>query len=119
MSDHRKTHYSLKISKRTLPETLDDIAKETPGRRYATISVTANVTDGFRDVSFMDIANGANRIAFQLEKLFGRSNEFETITYLGIPDLRYVMVIFGAIKCGFKVSSLNDEIIVHLIDYTT
>ncbi|EPE33348.1 Acetyl-CoA synthetase-like protein [Glarea lozoyensis ATCC 20868] len=69
---------------------------------YASIPITAEVTDGFRDISFSDIANGVNNFAFQLEKLYGRSEEFATITYVGINDLRYVMVFLGAIKCGYK-----------------
>jgi hypothetical protein len=92
-----------RVSRRTLPETLDEIARETPNRRYATTPVSPDVNQGFRDVSFEEMINGVNRFAFLLEKLYGRSDNFETLTYLGIPDLRYVMVIFGAIKCGYKV----------------
>jgi hypothetical protein len=95
------------FSKRTLPGTLDEIAKETPNRRHATMPVSNNLDDGFRDVSFGDIANGVNKFVYELEKLYGRSPDFETPTYLGIPDLRYVIVVYGAIKCGYKVSEAD------------
>jgi long-subunit acyl-CoA synthetase (AMP-forming) len=104
MSAEKSKQSVPKLSKRTFPEIVHEIAKRTPNRPYASIPISAEVTDGFRDVSFGDIANGVNNFAFQLEKLYGRSEEFETITYVGVNDLRYVMVFLGAIKCGYKAS---------------
>jgi hypothetical protein len=88
---------------RLLTQTLDSITLETPERVYASIPISENVSDGFRDVTFRDVANGVNYFAHQLESLYGRSSCHETLMYVGIPDLRYIMVFLGAIKCGYKV----------------
>ena len=90
--------------KRLLPVELDRIAEEDPSRVFASVPITSNVNDGFRDLSFLEIANGVNGFAHLLEKMYGCSGNFETLTYIGMPDLRYVMVVLGAIKCGYKVS---------------
>jgi len=89
--------------KRLLPIELDKIAQRNPTKLFASIPISYNVIDGFRDVSFLEIANGVNDFAHFLERLYGRSDKFETLTYLGPADLRYVIVVLGAIKCGYKV----------------
>jgi len=90
--------------RRLLPVELDRIAEESPSRVFASVPITSNVNDGFRDVSFRDIANGVNGFAHFLENRYGRGNNFETLSYIGMPDLRYVIVVLGAMKCGYKVS---------------
>ena len=90
--------------KRLLPVELDRIAEEHPSKVFASVPITSDVNDGFRDFSFLDIANGVNGFAHLLEQMYGRGKNFETLTYIGTPDLRYVMVFLGAIKCGYKVS---------------
>ncbi|TVY83972.1 Non-canonical non-ribosomal peptide synthetase FUB8 [Lachnellula suecica] len=91
------------FGERLLPQTLDEIARKTPQRIYASIPVSGDISQGFRDVSFREVANGVNYFAHQVEIIYGRSSTFETLMYVGIPDLRYVMVFLGAIKCGYKV----------------
>ena len=90
--------------KRLLPTELDRIARESPSRVFASVPITADVNDGFRDISFLEIANGVDGFAHSLEQLHGRGNNFETLTLIGVPDIRYVLVVLGAIKCGYKVS---------------
>ena len=90
--------------KRLLPVELDRIAEENPSRVFASVPITSDVNDGFHDVSFLEIANGVNGFAYLLEKIHGCSKTFETLTYIGMPDLRYIMVVLGAMKCGYKVS---------------
>jgi hypothetical protein len=104
------------FGKRTLPETLDGIAREIPNRQYGTIPISADLNDGFRDISVKQVANGVNGFAFQLEQLYGRSAKFETITYMGISDLRYVMVVLGAIKCGYQVGVVVGYFVLYYID---
>ena len=89
---------------RLLPTELDRIARESPSKIFASVPITADVNDGFRDISFLEIANGVDGFAHSLEQLHGRGNDFETLTFIGLPDIRYVLVVLGAIKCGYKVS---------------
>jgi len=90
--------------KRLLPVELDRIVEENPSRVFASVPITSDVNDGFRELSFLEIANGVNGFAYLLEKMYGCSKNFETLTYIGMPDLRYVIVVLGAMKCGYKVS---------------
>ncbi|KAI1120472.1 acetyl-CoA synthetase-like protein [Nemania abortiva] len=89
--------------RRLLPVVLDGIAEMNPNRLYAAIPKTSNVADGFRDVTVGEIARCVNFTANWIEQKLGRSDTFETLTYIGIPDLRGPIVFFAAVKCGYKL----------------
>lgn len=40
-----------------------------------------------------------------LQYTFGMTlnDRFETLTYIGVPDLQYSIVFYAAVKCGYKV----------------
>ncbi|KAL9027580.1 MAG: hypothetical protein Q9196_003913 [Gyalolechia fulgens] len=65
---------------------------------------TFELKDGFREVTVLQLSRSVDRLAWWLEECIGRSSTFETIAYLGLPDLRYTIVILAAVKCGVKVS---------------
>ncbi|KAK6193565.1 hypothetical protein LQW54_012344 [Pestalotiopsis sp. IQ-011] len=65
--------------RRLFPTHLDEIARTNPGRVYAAIPKTADVKDGFLDVTIGDIARCANFMARWIEDKFGKSRNFETI----------------------------------------
>lgn len=94
---------AIPYGQRLFPTYLDQLARTNPGRVYASIPKTADVKDGFLDVSIADLARCANFMAKWLEDNFGKSDNFETITYLGLSDLRGVALFFGAMKTGYKV----------------
>lgn len=93
--------------RRLLPTIVDEVAETNPSRPFATIALTANVANGFRDVTFKEIANGVDSMAYFLQERFGKSQNFETLCYLGSPDLRTPILFYAAIKCGFKVLSAS------------
>ncbi|ETS81832.1 hypothetical protein PFICI_06834 [Pestalotiopsis fici W106-1] len=97
------TTSAIQYGRRLFPSYLDEIAQTTPGRVYAAIPKTANVEDGYRDVTIADLARCANFMAKWIEDKFGKSQNFETITYLGLSDLRGVALFFGAMKTGYKL----------------
>lgn len=82
---------------------LDELGKTDPHRVYAAIPKTSNVADGFRDVSVADLVRCVDFMAKWLEDKFGRSNSFETITYIGLSDVRSPAILLAAIKTGYKV----------------
>ncbi len=49
------------------------------------------------------MSQAVNVMAWWLEKEIGESSTFETLSYLGPPDLRYAIVFLAAVKCGYKV----------------
>lgn len=89
---------------RMLPHVVDELAKLHPLRVYASIPLSSDISQGFRDVTMLEIAHGVNHFAFWLEYSLGRSSSFETLCYIGVSDLRYAIVFLGAVKCGYKVS---------------
>jgi len=100
MNGHDKSPYGARL----VPQVADEIAKLDPHRIYASIPYSPDVTEGFRDVTFLQLAHAVNHIAWWLHQDFGRSNDFETLAYMGISDLRYTVIFLAAIKCGYKVS---------------
>ncbi|KAL8935232.1 MAG: hypothetical protein Q9216_005528 [Gyalolechia sp. 2 TL-2023] len=88
---------------RLLPQVLDDLAESKPERIFASIPKTFELKDGFRDVTVLQVSRSVNRLAWNIDGNIGRSPNFATIAYLGLPDLRYTVFFLAAIKCGYKV----------------
>lgn len=88
---------------RLLPVVVDETAKSQPDLPYAYVPTSNNVGDGFKAVTFSDVATAANHMAAWIHHNLGPSASFETIAYMGLGDLRYVVVFLAAVKCGYKV----------------
>lgn len=91
---------------RQLHQTLDLISRLTPDRLYAVIPRSSDLSEGFQDISFGDMARCSDFAASWIEERIGQSSTFQTLCYIGIPDLRSVAIFFGAVKCGYKVSRI-------------
>ena len=89
---------------RLLPQVVDELARSDPDRVYATLPLSSDLTQGFRDVTMLQVSQAVNKCAFWLEETIGRSTEFETLSFMGLPDLRYAIIFLAAVKCGYKVS---------------
>jgi len=64
---------------------------------------SSDLNDGLRDVSYALIARAIDRCAWWMEDLLGKGADFPTIaTFLNSMDFRHVILIFGAIKAGYK-----------------
>ena len=96
LDEHRK-------GARTLSETLDRLATVQPNRVYASIPTSSTLTSGFRDVTVQQISHAVDACAWWLSDLLGKSDNFETLSYVGIADLGYTVFFYAAIKCGYKV----------------
>lgn len=88
---------------RLLPVVVDETAKAQPDLPYAYVPTGNNISDGFKAVTFSDIATAANYMARWIHHNLGPSDSFETVSYMGPGDLRYAVVFLAAIKCGYKV----------------
>lgn len=88
---------------------VDCRAKRTPRALYAEFPVSATTyEEGYKKITYEDFANAVNGAAWWLEKTLGRSENFDTLAYIGPNDLRYNVLILGAIKAGYKVSPMLD-----------
>lgn len=82
---------------------VDETAQDRPDLPYAYVPVAADVKEGFQAITFHDIATATNHLAAWIHQTLGPSSSFETLAYMGIGDLRYVVVFLAAVKCGYKV----------------
>ena len=103
-SEERKATRRPPYGQRLLPQLLDELSKTTPDRLYASYPCSVDISQGFRDVAFQDMARAADSFAWWIHNRYGRSDEFESLAYMGIPDLRTPIIFFAAVKCGYKVS---------------
>lgn len=101
---------SEKIGRRLLPQIVDELAQHPPGRHFASISLSADAVDGWRDVSFKELSNAVNYAAWWMNVAVGTTADFETIAYLGANDIRYTVLLLAATKTGHKVSGLDSTV---------
>ena len=102
-----KAYPPYAFGSRLLLETLDELAQLHPNRIYATVPRAAVLSQGFQDVSFAAMARMAAATAAWLESELGLSSNFETIAYVGVPDLRSVPIFMASVRCGYKVSKTS------------
>ncbi|KAF2000971.1 hypothetical protein P154DRAFT_434088 [Amniculicola lignicola CBS 123094] len=89
--------------KRLVPSLVDQIAVEDPERICFSFPRSSNFADGFQDLSYRTFANAVNKTAYFIHTEIGRSSCFETVLYIGYPDVRYFIVLVALIKTGHKV----------------
>ncbi|KAL9089696.1 MAG: hypothetical protein Q9159_002424 [Coniocarpon cinnabarinum] len=56
------------------------------------------------------LSQAVNRMAWWIADRLGRSENFDTLCYIGTADVRYTIIILAAVKCGWRtllVSSRN------------
>ena len=107
LSGHHGFSIETEYGHRCLPTVLDDISKRDPHRLYAVVPNSDELADGFKSISFKEMAHCVDYFAHVLEKNIGRSAVSETVAYIGVPDLRNAIVFLAAVKCGFKVTLRN------------
>lgn len=100
MADQTEQH----IPGRLFAAVIDELAEKTPDRKFCSMPKGPNVSDGFRDITVKEIAKAVNYTAWWIEKRLGRSDNFETLSYMAANDVRYLVFILASNKTGYKVS---------------
>lgn len=96
---------------RLLPQIVDARAKKEPNKLAAAIANSPDISKGFREISYLELANAVNYLSWWLEEKFGGKGNFEKIAYLGIQDHRYTVFELACIKTGYVVSASLSKII--------
>lgn len=92
-----------------LPHNLFNIAEKYPQIAYAEFPCNPlDIKEGYRTISFAEVANAVHAIAWWIEENVGKLNEIdkvgkETLVYIGPNDIRYVVLCLGSVMCGYKV----------------
>lgn len=91
--------------KQLLVNLVDQIARTDPHREFLWVPLSSNPKDGWKELTFEDFANAVNSSAHRIVDTVGRVplNSFPTIAYIGHNDVRYLVVMFAAVKAGYKV----------------
>ncbi|OTA63356.1 nonribosomal peptide synthetase, partial [Hypoxylon sp. EC38] len=102
-----RTQHSGKpnYGRRLVPNIIDEIAKTDPGREVFSIPRSSDPHDGWKAVTFKEYANAINYIAHRIIETCGvpSPGSFPTIAYIGPNDARYVVILLGAVKAGYKI----------------
>ncbi|KAL7629881.1 hypothetical protein AAE478_001404 [Parahypoxylon ruwenzoriense] len=90
--------------RRLLPYIIDEIAEKDPGREAFSIPRSSNPKDGWSVITFQEYSKAINHFAHKIVETCGRppAGAFPTIAYLGPNDARYVVLLVGAVKAGYK-----------------
>ncbi|KAJ5746276.1 Male sterility NAD-binding [Penicillium odoratum] len=83
---------------------VDEMACDEPENVVYSVALSHDISKGLRDINARDFANAVNRTAWWLESELGKGSLFPTVGYFGPRnDFRYILLIFGCIKAGYKV----------------
>lgn len=83
---------------------IDELAVQDPGKTACVVAKGPEVEDGFANFTFKELAHAVNYASWWIERKFGRSSKYETLTYIGANDIRYLVFIVACNKTGYKVS---------------
>lgn len=88
------------------PHIVDRLAKVTPSAVHALYpKSTVTYEEGYRAITYKDLANAVNGIAWWLHEALGPSDNFDVLAYVGPNDIRYIALLLGAMKTGHLVCS--------------
>lgn len=104
------------IGRRLPAAILDDLAKTAPDRKYALIPNGPEVSDGFREFKIRDLAQAVNYTSWWIDKTFGRPPKPETMSYMAVNDIRYMVFVLACNKTGYKVYRLLFDLIRRMSD---
>lgn len=103
--------------KRLLCNVLHEEAAICPDRLFAIVYKSNDVSDGYYRVTFKQIAVAANHVSHWLQAVFENGEKpigHPTVAYCGIPDVRYSIIFFAAVQCGYQVC-LIDTVVYHIL----
>ncbi|KAK1992606.1 thioester reductase domain-containing protein [Colletotrichum falcatum] len=90
--------------KRLIPRIIDETARSEPDREFLSVPRSSDPRDGWRPITFRQMANAVNRVARMIVERRGapEPGSFPTLTYIGPNDARYMVVTVACIKAGYK-----------------
>ena len=105
-----ESHFHDACTTLPLPALIDEIAARRPSRPFISLPINNdNLSQGYRDFTFGDLARAVDRCALWIVTKLGRcGNEDETriLAYVGPQDVRYPVLMLGAVKAGYTVRYL-------------
>ncbi|KAI8950517.1 hypothetical protein F4801DRAFT_343559 [Xylaria longipes] len=88
----------------TLPQIVDKLAHEKPSDVYGTWPVDQNsYSAGVRNITYRQLANIVNGLAWWLVKQLGADKQGEVLAYVGPNDVRFTALILAAMKTSHRL----------------
>ena len=101
-------HYAC--STLPLPTLIDEIAARRPDRPFLSLPINDDdLSEGYRDFKYGDFARAVDKCASWIVSFLGRCeseekmSETRTLAYVGMQDVRYAVLMLGAVKAGYTV----------------
>jgi acyl-coenzyme A synthetase/AMP-(fatty) acid ligase len=86
-----------------LPDVIKQNAQTDPHGVFAQVPAGTAYTDGFRNITKLQLHNAVNYTASLIKQHMGESKTFETLAFIGASDPRYSIMMVAGIKVGYKV----------------
>ncbi|KAF4471132.1 hypothetical protein FALBO_1953 [Fusarium albosuccineum] len=74
---------SRDLGRRLIPQILDGMSRDEPDRIVYSIAKSADISHGFIEVTARNFANAVNKTSWWLQGVFGKSDTFQTVGYIG------------------------------------
>lgn len=85
-----------------LPKVVEELAREHPNSTWMTIPNDAELTQGFRDITYRELADAVNGMTRWIGRAIGIGRRSTDIAaYIGINDARYAVAQIGLMKAGY------------------
>lgn len=94
------------IGLRLLPNFIDEVALVNPDLLFVEVPRSTSVDEGLYKITFGGLARSIDKCASWIRNQLGTDREFSTLAYMGPHDLRYLFLVIGACKAGYKVCPL-------------
>ena len=93
----------INAGQRLLTNVVDEVAQFNPQQKLGVIPSDLEVSQGFRDVPFGELAHAVNALSWWIEEQVGKAKNNETVAYMGRNDIVYLIFILACNKTGYKV----------------
>ncbi|KAK4503218.1 hypothetical protein PRZ48_006646 [Zasmidium cellare] len=95
------------IPKQLIPNIVDGLASIKPHGDFALIPRSyTSYAEGYRRVTYRDLANAVNGVAWLLADKLGKDAERQALAYVGANDIGYPIYALGCVKAGHTLLSL-------------
>ncbi|KAL2062092.1 hypothetical protein VTL71DRAFT_6358 [Oculimacula yallundae] len=99
-----KTQDTIPYGKRLLPQIIDQRARERHVRPFAMYPKSTDLSAGWHFISFAQVANAVNQLAWWLDsEMPGQEEKENPFAYFGPNDLRYIIFLIAVMKAGRRV----------------
>ncbi|KAI1748685.1 putative NRPS-like enzyme [Xylaria castorea] len=89
---------------RTLPQIVDDLARDKPNYAYGCWLVNHNSSSAsVHTITYAQLCNVVDQLAWWLIEQLGRDRQGEVLTYVGSNDVRFTALVLATIKTGFRL----------------